>query len=107
MTQLPQKHQVRRGRIFPELKIPPEELAKRQAKREELGRRCRHIFEEIRPQLIDQYYNWFIAIDPDNCNYLLDPKLEGLVKKIRCHYPDGEVKLTAFRLNESGACGRI
>jgi len=107
MTQLPKNYEPRRGIIFPDSKTTPETLAKRQAKRDELGQRCRLIFEEIRPQLIEQYYNWFIAIDPDSGNYLIDPKLEGLIKKVRRQYPDGEMKMTAFRINENGSCGKI
>lgn len=34
MNQLTPKQPARRGRIFPELTLPPEELAKREAERE-------------------------------------------------------------------------
>jgi len=107
MTSLPQKRQARGGRIFPEYTIPPEELARRRAKRIELGKRCRVIFERLRPELIDQYYNWFIAIEPDSGDYLIDPKLEGVIQKGQECYVNTDVKLTIFRLNETGACGRI
>jgi hypothetical protein len=59
MVDLSQKQKPRRGRIFPEIVIPPEELARRKAERTKLGLRCRAIFERIRPELIDKYYNWF------------------------------------------------
>jgi hypothetical protein len=87
--------------------IPPEELARREAEKNELGLRCRAIFERLRPELIDQHYNWFIAIEPDSEEYLIDPTLLGIVQKIKEHYSDKNVMLTAFRLNESGVCGRI
>jgi len=83
------------------------EIARRKAARAEFGARCRTVFEKLRPQLIKQYYNWFIAVDPDCEKYLIDPSLEGLVEKIRARYQDGIVKLTTYRLNETGVCGRI
>ncbi len=107
MTQLSDFHQPIRGRIFPEFIIPQEELARGQAKRAEIAERCRVIFDRVRPELIDQYYNWFIAIEPDTGEYLLDPKLEDLLQQVTRRYPDPEVKLTTFRLNETGSCGRI
>lgn len=73
-----QLSQPRRSRILPQSKVTPEELHRRKAQRHELGARCRAIFERIRPQLIENHYNWFVAIDADSENYLLDPKLEGL-----------------------------
>ena len=108
MTESTQKRQVRRGRIFPEYQSSPETRARRIAQREELGKHCRQIFEQIRPQLMSTHYNWFIAIDAETGNYLLDEKFDGLMQKVKVHYPsNGKVRLTAFRLNEDGYCGLI
>jgi hypothetical protein len=107
MTQFPEKRQLQRGRIIPEHTIPSEELAKRKAERTKLGLRCREIFERIRPELIDQYYNWFIAIEPDSEEYLIAPKLQGIIQQIRSRYGEKNVMLTTFRLNDTGVCGRI
>lgn len=107
MTHLSEKRQVRRGRILRENTIPPEELARRKAERTQLGLRCRAIFERLRPQLIDEYYNYFIAIEPDSEEYLIAPQLQGLIEKIREIYGDRDIKMTAFRLNERGTCGLI
>ncbi len=87
--------------------VTPEEINLRQAQRQELGARCRTIFECLRPQLIDNHYNWFIAIDAESENYLIDAKLEGLLQQIRARYTNPDAKLTIFRLNEIGACGTI
>jgi len=38
---------------------------------------------------------------------MLDSSLENLIQTVRSHYPDGKVRLTIYRLNETGACGRI
>ncbi|MFB2916896.1 hypothetical protein [Aerosakkonema funiforme] len=107
MSDLPQKRQARRGRIFPEYTVPPEEIARRRAERTELGLRCRAVFERIRPELMEKYYNWLIAIEPNTGEYVLDRKLEGLIQKIKERYGEADIKMTAFRLNEEGYCGRI
>ena len=49
MTESTQKRQVRRDRIFPEYQSSPETRARRIAQRQELGKHCRQIFEQIRP----------------------------------------------------------
>jgi len=103
----PEKTQPFRTRLLPKRVLPPEEIAKRKAVKAEFGARCRVVFEKLRPQLIERYYNWFIAVAPDGEEYLIDPSLEGLVEKIRARYQDGMVKLTTYRLNETGVCGRI
>ncbi len=107
MTALSKKGKVRRGRILDYDPIPKEELAKRKAIRDEQSKRSRVIFERLRPQLRENYYNWFIAIEPDTGEYLLHSKLEDLIDKVKKQYPSDRVPLTIFRLNESGACGKI
>ncbi|MDF0555442.1 hypothetical protein [Kamptonema sp. UHCC 0994] len=107
MTQISEKQKPRRGRIFPDRTIDSEELASRKAERTKLGRRCQEIFERIRPELIEKHYNWFIAIEPDTGEYLIDPKFLTLTKKIQEQYGNTDVMLTTFRLNETGTCGRI
>lgn len=105
MTQLSNFHQPGRGQLFSKSTIPPEELARRKAKRVEIGERCRAVFDRVRPELSDKYYNWFIAIEPESGEYLIDPKLEGLLQKVHTRYAHTDMRLTTFRLNETGACG--
>ncbi len=83
------------------------ELEQRKSQQAELGKRCRQIFEEIKSELRETYNNWFIAIDPETKDYLLNPKLDDLLSQIRQDYPDGELKLTIFRLSDTGTCGKI
>lgn len=105
MTQL--SHQ-RRTRILPPSPIAPEEKSRRTEKQRALAMRCRTVFERLRPQLIESHYNWHIAIDPDSENYLIDPTLKGITQKIRDAYGStDEVKLTIFRINDTGTCGSI
>ncbi|MBD2777983.1 hypothetical protein [Iningainema tapete] len=105
MTQLSDQ---RRTRILPPSPIAAEEKIRRQEKQRALAMRCRAVFERLRPQLIESYYNWHIAIDPDSENYLIDPTLLGITQKIREAYgKTDKVKLTIFRLNDTGTCGSI
>jgi hypothetical protein len=104
MTQV---SQPRRSRILPPSAIAPEELHRRREKSHALALRCRAVFERLRKQLIETHYNWFIAIDPDSENYLIDSTLSGLTQQIRHEYDDTNVKLTIFRLNDTGTCGRL
>jgi len=92
-------------RRLPRKVLPPDEIARRKAERAEFGTRCQVVFEKLRPQLIDQYYNWFIAINPDSEEYLIDPSFLGIFEKIKESNMSG--RGTIFRLNETGVCGKI
>lgn len=104
MTQV---SQPRRSRILPPSAIAQEELHRRREQSHALSVRCRTVFESLREKLIETHYNWFIAIDPDSENYLIDSTLSGLTQQIRDSYSDTHVTLTIFRLNDSGTCGRL
>jgi hypothetical protein len=76
--------------------------------RDDLARKCQIVFDRVRPQLIDNHYNWHIAIDADTEQYLIDPTLMGITAQIKEIYrEESTVKLTIFRLNETGTCGRL
>jgi hypothetical protein len=97
----------RRSRILPPFAVTPEEINHRREQSHTLAMRCRVVSERLREQLIEAHENWFIAIDPDSENYLIDPTLIGLSQQIRHSYGDTNVKLTIFRLNDTGTCGRL
>lgn len=104
MTQLSQPRRTN----LPRKPIPPEELRRRQQQRDDLAYRCRIIFERVRPSLIDAHYNWYIAIDPDTEEYIIDQTFDGITKKVVNAYGySNEPKLTMFRLNDTGSCGKI
>lgn len=100
-------HKQRENKKVLNKKIPSVELISHKVKRMELGERCRVIFEKIRPQLIEDYENWFIAIEAENETYLIASQLKELIQKIKQKYPDNEVKMTIFQLNQLGTCGKI
>lgn len=105
MTESVQKPRVRRGRIFPEIQIPPEELARREAEREAFSKRCREIFNKLLPELIDKYYGWYIAIEPDSGDYFIDRDKETASLKARHKHPN--IIHHMFGINETGVSGRI
>ncbi|MGF1674045.1 MAG: hypothetical protein ACFCUV_10230 [Rivularia sp. (in: cyanobacteria)] len=103
MTQVSQN---RRTRIIPPSQEVRTDKNLDTEQRDALGMRCRAVFERLRPTLIETHYNWHIAIDPDTEQYLIDPTLKGITQKVRDAYGGtSEVKLTIFRLNNTGSCG--
>ncbi|MBD2210060.1 hypothetical protein H6G27_09230 [Nostoc linckia FACHB-104] len=100
--------QQRRTRILPPSPIVPEQKRHQREQRDALAAKCREIFERLRPQLLETNYNWHIAIDPETEEYLLDLTLKGITQKIRDTYSNtNQVKVTIFRLNDTGTCGRL
>ncbi|NEP09299.1 MAG: hypothetical protein F6J92_36965 [Symploca sp. SIO1A3] len=96
---------VRRGRVFPEIQWSPEEKIRRKAESEAFNHRCRAIFERVRPELIDEHYGWYILVEPDSGDYVIDPDKETARKKAHQKHP-GKIHCM-FCLNETGATGRI
>lgn len=105
MTQQQAERTPRRGRIFPEVTLAPEERAQRQAEAEAFHRRGRAIFERLRPELIDNHYNWFILIDPETGEYFIDK--EEMVALNKAREKHLHALFAIFRINETGVCGRI
>ena len=93
------------GRIFPEFTLPPEELARRRDERNARCQKARIVFDKVCPQLINEHYNWFIVIEPNSGDYFVDADENAAEKRAREKCPTGW--LVTFRLNETGACGRI
>ncbi|MBD2776518.1 hypothetical protein [Iningainema tapete] len=102
---IPQKPARRRGRIFPERTLPPEELARRKAERDAFHQRCRAIFERVRPEWIEKHYGWYIAVEPYSGDYFIDEDKEVASLKAREKHPNAVHCM--FCLNETGATGRI
>lgn len=105
MTNSSSKRVARRGRLFPDYDFTPEEKARRKAETDAFYKRCRPIFDRVQPELIKDHYNWFIVIEPDSGDYFIDVDEEICNEKARQKYPDA--CLGIFRLNETGACGRL
>ena len=105
MTQLTPKKPARRGRIFPELTLSPEELAKRKAEDEQFYQRCWAIFQRLLPELMKEHYNSYIAVEPDSGDYFIDQDKEVASKMAREKYP--HVIHHIYGINETGVSGRI
>lgn len=99
------KKEVRRGRIFPEIKWTEEEKAQHRARKEAFHQRCWTIFEGLKPDILDKYYGWYIAIEPDSGDYFIDPDKEVASQKAREKHPDTIHHI--FGINETGVSGKI
>ncbi|MUH00875.1 hypothetical protein F7734_54860 [Scytonema sp. UIC 10036] len=89
-------------------KRPPvseEEKARREAEDEAFDKRCDEIFQRVRPELIQDHYNWAIMIEPNSGNYVIDPNPEVAFQKIRDKHPNA--RIMEMRLNKTGAVGRV
>lgn len=111
MTQAPQQRRTHLESSSSHTKKQIDSHAERlrqRVQRDDLARKCQIVFDRVYPQLIEHHYNWHIAIDPDTEQYLIDPTLIGITAQIKEVYGEqSTVKLTIFRLNETGTCGRL
>ena len=96
---------VRRGRLFPEIQWSLEKIAQSQAENQAIYQHCRVIFERVKPQFIQTHYNWFIAIEPNSEEYVIEKDEQVATQKLRMRHPDAIPVL--FKLNKTGACGTI
>lgn len=72
---------------------------------EVLRQRSWQIFERVRPDLIKDRHDWFIAIDPKSEEYFIDADEVVATEKLREKHPHATPYI--FRINETGACGKI
>ncbi len=105
MTQLSNSKTVRRGRVFPEKQLSPEEKARIKAEDAAFYKRCREVFDRVQPELIQDHYDWFIIIEPDSGDYFIDEDEKAALKKSRSQHPGK--KCLIMRINERGTCGTI
>jgi hypothetical protein len=105
MTSALEKTKARRGRIFPNHNWSPERIARHRAEQAAFGQQCRAVFERLQPGLIENHYNWFMVIEPESGNYFIDADENIAAQKARQNCPNK--KLLTFRINETGACGKI
>lgn len=95
----------RRGRVFPDCNYSPEELAQRKAERDALWQRCHPIFERVKPDLINDYYDWFMVIEPESGDYFIDKDQNVAQQKADEKHPHAQGVI--FCINETGACEKV
>ncbi len=104
---------IRRGRIFPDRDLLPEELAGRQAERAERYRKCRAVFgsvalaepDRLQPILLKDHYNWFPIVEPNSGEYFIAPEESIAIERAKQKYPAS--RFGAFRITETGSYGRM
>ena len=105
MTQSSSPKTVRRGRVFPEKQLSPEEKARIKAEDAVFYQRCRKVFERVQPELIAKHYDWFIIIEPNSGEYVIDEDEKVAIASSRSRNPGK--KCMIMRINETGTCGTI
>jgi hypothetical protein len=105
MTQISYNRTPRRGRVFPELQLSAEEKARRKAEDEVFYQRCRIVFDRVQPELIKDHYDWFIVIEPESGDYVID--VDETVARQKAREQFGDTMRLMMRINETGSCGRI
>ncbi len=78
---------VRRGRVFLEIQWTDEQKAQDRARRKAFSERCWVIFERLKSEILDKYYGWYIAIEPDSGDYFIDQDQEVASKMAKEKYP--------------------
>ncbi|MBW4511559.1 MAG: hypothetical protein KME64_34400 [Scytonematopsis contorta HA4267-MV1] len=94
------------GRIFPQFQWTAEEEAQRIAEDEEFYRRCKAIFDRVKPEFINTCYNWYMVVEPESGDYFVDRDEEVVMVKARNMHP-GTVPLFFFKINETGISGSV
>ena len=106
MNKISETHRTkRRLRGLPELSYSPEEIARIEAEMQILMKRCDEIFETAKPKLIDDYYDWFMVIEPESGDYFIDKDDNVAEQKADEKYP--EAPCVVYCINETGACYRV
>ena len=105
MTEAKSSRTVRRGRIFPSIQWSEEKKAQWEAEKAEFKQRCEQIFQKLQPELIETHYNWYVAVEPESGEYFINEDALAVAQMVHEKYPN--VRLHVFRINETGACGRI
>ena len=95
----------RRGRVFPEIQWTEEQKAQHRARQQAFYERCWVIYEQLKQKLLDKYYGWYIAIEPDSGDYFIDPDQEVASRKAREKYTN--VIHHILGIHETGVSGRI
>jgi hypothetical protein len=106
MRNLSETHRTpRRGRIFPHLNYTLKEVNRKEEELEELMQRCNAIFERVKPELIDDYYDWFIVIEPNSGDYFIDKDENIAQQKADEQHPNAPGVI--FCINETGTCDKV
>ncbi len=63
------------------------------------------IFHRVQQALIKDHYDWFIIIEPDSGDYIIEPDETVARRKARDKF--GQTMRLMMRINETGACGTI
>ena len=105
MSYLNPTRRVPRERLNPKRTLSPEAISQWYAEREAFDRRCKPIFDGLKPELINTHYNWYMAVEPDSGEHFSEKDSLAAGKMYRQKHPNAIPQV--FRINETGVCGAI
>lgn len=84
------------------------ELERRHQKLVEFAQKCSALYEQLKPQLLEQYPGWFIAVNPYTQSYWVDETETGLSEQLDRQFMDSkDPQVTVYRLAEVRATGTL
>ncbi|MCT7977589.1 hypothetical protein [Laspinema olomoucense] len=90
--------------LFPKHPINTQDPSKLAEERTQFDAKCQAIFEKLKPALIQDYYNWFMVIEPESEDYFIDADEIEAERKAREKHPEAACLILC--INETGVCGR-
>lgn len=99
------KTRPRRGRIFPDIQWTETQKSAWKSELENHFQHCQVIFEQVKPKLILTHYNWFMAINPENNDYVIAANEDEVTHLFYHRYADGIPCI--FVINETGVAGKL
>jgi hypothetical protein len=105
MIKISENPQARLGRVFPEHQLSPEAIDREEAEMQNLLQRCQIVFRRVQPELIKDYYDWFMVIEPESGDYFIDKDEKAASQKADEKYP--EAQCVIFCINETGSCEKV
>jgi hypothetical protein len=105
MTEVKLTHTIHRGRIFPEIQWTEAQKAQWRAEQEAFYQRCKPIFNSVQSELIKTHYGWYMAVEPESGDYVVDKDELTAINMSRQKHPNSPVFI--FRINETGVAGTI
>lgn len=91
--------------LFPKHPINTEDPSKLAEERAKFDAKCQALFENLKPALIQDYYNWFMVIEPESEDYFIDADEIEAERKAREKHPDADCLILC--INETGVCGKV
>ncbi|MDJ1182453.1 hypothetical protein [Roseofilum casamattae] len=103
MSEIQLRSRLQPGRIFPEAEWSDRKKAEWQIERDRFYQSCEEIFQQVKSELIETHYCWYVAIEPHSQDYFLAESEWEAISLARAKYSHAPFHL--FQINQTGVCG--